>query len=84
MPADILLLIEVADSSLRYDRDVKIRLYAKAGIAQAWLVDVNAWTLRRFLGPDRTGYAESERIDDLTAVPVLGLGSIGLDVSRFM
>ena len=82
VPADILLLIEVADSSLRYDRDVKIRLYAQAGIAQAWLVDVNARTLRRFRGPGRTGYGESDPITDLTAILVPGLESICLDLSR--
>ena len=33
-PADVLLLVEVADSSLRYDRTVKLPLYARAGIAE--------------------------------------------------
>lgn len=39
-PADVLLLIEVADSSLRYDREIKLPLYAKHGIADVWLVDL--------------------------------------------
>lgn len=39
-PEDVLLLIEVADSSLRYDRDLKLPLYAAAGIPEAWLFDV--------------------------------------------
>jgi Uma2 family endonuclease len=38
--ADVLLLVEVADSSLRYDRDVKLSMYAEAGILEVWLVDV--------------------------------------------
>jgi Uma2 family endonuclease len=38
-PADILLLIEVADSSLDYDHDVKLPLYATAGIAEVFVVD---------------------------------------------
>ena len=33
-PADVLLLVEVADSSLRYDRAVKLPLYARAGIGE--------------------------------------------------
>jgi Uma2 family endonuclease len=39
-PADTLLVIEVADSSLNYDRDVKIPLYAKAGIADYWIINL--------------------------------------------
>ncbi|MFB2769428.1 Uma2 family endonuclease [Pelatocladus sp. BLCC-F211] len=39
-PADVLLVIEVADSSLNYDRDVKIPLYAKAGIADYWIINL--------------------------------------------
>ncbi len=39
-PADVLLLIEVADSSLGYDRDIKLPLYARAGIAEVWLANL--------------------------------------------
>lgn len=39
-PDDVLLLIEVADSSRSYDRDVKLPLYAEAGITEVWLVDL--------------------------------------------
>jgi Uma2 family endonuclease len=39
-PSDVLLLIEVADSSLMFDRDRKLPLYAAAGIAEAWIVDL--------------------------------------------
>jgi len=37
---DILLAVEVADTTLAYDRDVKVPLYARAGIPEAWLVDI--------------------------------------------
>ena len=39
-PADVLLLIEVADSSLRFDRVVKLPLYARADIAEVWIADL--------------------------------------------
>jgi Uma2 family endonuclease len=39
-PADVLLLLEVSDTSLWYDRSVKLRLYARAGIREYWIVDV--------------------------------------------
>jgi Uma2 family endonuclease len=41
-PADVRLLIEVADASLAYDRRTKFPLYARAGVAEAWLVDLAA------------------------------------------
>lgn len=42
MPEDVMLVVEVSDTTLRYDRGRKHRLYAKAGIAQYWIVDTNA------------------------------------------
>lgn len=47
-PADIFLVIEVADSSLSYDRDVKLPLYAEAGIAEVWIVNLNGRTIERY------------------------------------
>jgi len=41
-PSDILLIIEMADSSLRFDRRVKARLYAEMGISDYWVADLNA------------------------------------------
>jgi Uma2 family endonuclease len=38
VPADVLLVIEVADSSTQFDRNVKVPLYARAGIPEAWLI----------------------------------------------
>jgi Uma2 family endonuclease len=39
-PADVFLVVEVADTSVGFDRDVKTPLYARAGIPEAWLVDL--------------------------------------------
>jgi Uma2 family endonuclease len=39
-PADILLLIEIADSSLKYDQEVKLPLYAEAGISDYWIFNL--------------------------------------------
>jgi Uma2 family endonuclease len=50
-PADILVLIEVADSSLDYDHDVKLPLYAKAGIAEIFVVDTVHDVVERHIEP---------------------------------
>ena len=39
-PPDVLLVVEVSDSSLRYDRDVKLPVYAAAGVAEVWIEDL--------------------------------------------
>jgi Uma2 family endonuclease len=55
-PADILLLIEVSDSSLAYDRDVKLALYARAEIPEVWLVDLNTDTFYLYARPSNGAY----------------------------
>lgn len=55
-PADILLLAEVADSSLRFDRMVKLPLYARAGIAELWIVDLKRRAVDAYRGPAGDGY----------------------------
>ena len=57
-PADVLLLVEVADSSLRFDRTVKLPLYARAGIAELWIVDMKRRVLEAHRSPAGDGYRE--------------------------
>lgn len=54
--ADVLLVIEVADSTLRSDRDVKIPMYAAEGIPEAWLVDVRRKRVTVYRDPTPDGY----------------------------
>jgi Uma2 family endonuclease len=62
-PADILLIIEVADSSLRHDRDTKAPLYARQAIPEYWLVDVRGKHLTRYRDPGAEGYARVDEPD---------------------
>ena len=55
---DALLFIEVADTSLQYDRTVKLRLYARAGIPEYWIVDANAETLELYRSPSGARYPD--------------------------
>lgn len=50
-PADVLLVIEVADSSREYDRETKLRRYAAAGIPESWLADLTSTVLERHSEP---------------------------------
>ena len=51
-PADIALIIEVADSSLKFDRGVKYRLYASASIQSYWIVNLLDETIESYSDPD--------------------------------
>ena len=59
-PDDVLLVVEVADSSLRYDRAEKVPRYARAGIPEAWLIDVEAGTVTVYTDPRPEGYARQQ------------------------
>lgn len=57
--ADVLLLIEVAQSSLRYDRGVKLPLYARHGVPEVWIVDLANRVVEVHRDPQADGYAGS-------------------------
>lgn len=57
-PQDVLLVIEVADSSLAYDRDVKIPLYAESAVPEAWLIILKSQTIFVYRQPSPEGYRE--------------------------
>ena len=57
-PSDVLLVIEVADSSLNYDRDVKAHIYGRAGIPETWVLNLPGDCIERFLEPGPNGYAQ--------------------------
>lgn len=62
--ADVLLVVEVADSSARPDRRVKIPLYARAGIREVWLVDVTTRRVELYRHPSAGGYREVRAAGD--------------------
>ncbi len=53
---DVLLVIEVSDSSLAYDRRLKLPLYAAAGIPEAWIFDLTHDLIERHTDPHEGGY----------------------------
>ncbi|HEX8723581.1 MAG TPA: Uma2 family endonuclease [Pyrinomonadaceae bacterium] len=59
-PADVLLVIEVADATAASDRKVKLPLYARAGIPEAWLVDIPEGRVEIYSDPADGGYRRAE------------------------
>jgi Uma2 family endonuclease len=61
-PADVLLVIEVADSSADLDREVKVPLYARAGVPEVWVVDLAARAVDVYREASPEGYRHHRRM----------------------
>ncbi len=59
-PADILLLVEISDSTLSFDRDVKLPLYARAAIQEVWIVNLVEGQIEVYRGPVSGEYQSAE------------------------
>ncbi|GIX47759.1 MAG: hypothetical protein KatS3mg131_1970 [Candidatus Tectimicrobiota bacterium] len=71
-PEDVLLVVEVAETSADYDREIKVPLYARFGIPEVWLVDLAAAQVEVYRQPAPQGYqaVQTLRRGD-TLVPLL-------------
>jgi Uma2 family endonuclease len=77
---DVLLLIEVSDSTWLYDREIKMPLYASYGIQQAWLVDIGVNQLNCYGSPLGGAFVEQKAaLPGMLTVPSL---NIGVDLTR--
>jgi len=56
VPADVLLLIEVSDTTIGYDRRVKLPLYARNGVPVVWIADLDRGIIRVHQDPTPDGY----------------------------
>jgi Uma2 family endonuclease len=83
-PADVLLLIEVADSSLGRDRDVKIPLYGAAGIAEAWIVSLPDDRVVIYRDPRPAGYASVQSARRGERITPLRVPNVSLDVDEIL
>lgn len=80
-PEDVLLLLEVSDTTLRYDREVKLPTYARAGILETWIVDLLAGkTIERHNDPSGDGYRRTQRARPGEALASESLPEIVLQV----
>jgi Uma2 family endonuclease len=61
-PQDILLLVEVADTTVEFDREIKMPLYAKSGVREVWLVDLNQNAIAVYREPSLGGYGQVQEL----------------------
>lgn len=77
---DVLLIVEVSDITLRYDRETKLPLYAGASVPEAWLVDLQNGVIELHTEPSTGGYKVARRFDRTetitsTTVPQVSIGA---------
>lgn len=82
--ADVLLIVEVSDSTLEYDRDVKIGLYARHGIPEVWLLDVNAREITVYREPAEGQYRLIRKPTAAEAISPTALPSVQLRLMELM
>ena len=78
----VLLLVEVADSSLRYDRKVKGTLYANAGIADYWIVNLVGNCVEVFRQPQDGRYVDCATCHTGASIRPLAFPDVTLDISQ--
>jgi Uma2 family endonuclease len=83
-PDDVILVIEVMDASAAYDRGVKLPLYARAGVPEVWLLDLEraAMEVHRRPGPD--GYADARVLRGPESLSAELVPDVAFRVSDFL
>ena len=83
-PEEVLLLVEVGDVSASFDRQVKVPLYAKAGIREVWLMDLAGECLEVHLKPSIGGYEEIQQFRRGETISPLAFPDLKLNVSDIL
>lgn len=83
-PEDVFLVVEVADSSGYFDRKVKGPLYARAGIPEYWIVDVQRNMVEVHRSPSDAGYTEVEELTSAGRISPSAFPDMELDVSEIL
>jgi Uma2 family endonuclease len=61
-PEDVVLLIEVSDTTLRFDRNVKLPIYARNGISEVWIFDLNNDVIHLYREPKAGTYSVTQTL----------------------
>jgi Uma2 family endonuclease len=80
-PSDTLLVIEVSDTTLHHDLHTKMSLYARHGIPELWVVDVEGKRLHVFRNPAGTSYAQATASQKPGIMPIGSLSGITVNLT---
>jgi Uma2 family endonuclease len=79
-PEDVLLLVEVAATSLAYDRGLKLALYARSRIPEVWIVDLTAQEVEVYRKPEGDQYGSATRVARSGSVEIEALPGVRIAV----
>lgn len=79
-PPDVLLLVEVADTTLAFDRETKLPLYAQHGVPEVWILDVDAERLEVYREPAAGAYRRKLERQGAESIAPLALPGVALEV----
>ena len=82
LPPDTLLIVEVSDSSLRFDLKVKVPLYARHQVPEVWVVDLEHNRIHFFHSPQNGAYTDVSFTDKPEVVALTALPGITVDLSE--
>src|SRR5262249_43238009 len=83
-PADVLLVIEISDSSLKYDREMKLPIYATARLPEVWIANLLDGALLVYRDPSGRRYKTSLALRHGESLSCLRLPSIQLAVEELL
>lgn len=79
-PEDILVLVEVSDSTLSHDRNRKLPLYARFGVPEVWIADIAGRSLEVHRAPNDGGYRVRFQVPDLSSIGIAAWPNVKLDL----
>jgi Uma2 family endonuclease len=83
-PRDFLLIVEIAESSLHYDLEVKSRIYADAGVSEYWLVDLDRRSVSCYTEPGSGAYHTVRQYHSGQSIAPMGLPECAIHVDALL
>jgi Uma2 family endonuclease len=83
-PEEVFWLIEVADTTLRRDRDLKVPVYGRSGIQEYWILDVQERCLYVYREPGPTGYRVQQTLSEQDTIAPLAFPECEVAIREFL
>jgi Uma2 family endonuclease len=83
-PSEVYLIIEVADSSLTFDREIKAKIYARSGIADYWVLNVGDRQLHVFREPAVDGYQSEVILAETASISPIEFPAFNIEIQAML
>ncbi|AFY54948.1 hypothetical protein Riv7116_2435 [Rivularia sp. PCC 7116] len=83
-PKDVFLVIEVADTTIKYDREVKTPLYAEESVVEVWLVDINSECVEVYREPATDGYQKVDKLVRGESLVIQAFDDVNINVNEIL